>query len=483
MSGRPDDAPLEALHRELVALRKRVEEEGEARFRGWLPHIKRTSFLQPARNLADYLALRQHDLGPLQRELARLGLSSLGRAESRVRGNLDAVLATLDRALGLGAPPYPPPEDFFAGEGLLQGESRALFGPGKDPCILVTLPEDAALDPQLVPRLVRAGMTAARINLGHGHPSLWEGMVAQVRRVEQEQPIPILMDLSGPRLRLATVRVEGRIFPGHLLELTAELPPHGSHPFQATLNNPTALEALEAGHRVFMDEGRLEAIVEEVGCGRALLRVVHTPPKGFKLRPEKGVNLPDTPWPREPLTPKDLQDLDFAAQHADLLGYSFVEEPGDIERLLGELALRNPKGLRGLVLKVETSKAVRNLPELVVRAAGSWPMAIMIARGDLAVELGYEGLAEMQEEILWLAEAACIPVIWATQVLDHLVKKGTPSRAEVSDAVLAARAECVMLNKGPFLEEAIRMLREVLPRIREHQYKKTPKMRRLEIWS
>lgn len=149
--------------------------------------------------------------------------------------------------------------------------------------------------------------------------------------------------------------------------------------------------------------------MEEVGPGKALLRVVHTPPKGFKLRPEKGVNLPDTPWPREPLTPKDLADLDFVAQHADLVGYSFVEEAGDVERLLAELASRKPQRLRGLVLKVETAKAVRNLPELLVRAAGSWPTAIMIARGDLAVELGYEGLAEMQEEILWLAEAAPSP--------------------------------------------------------------------------
>ncbi|RDI95351.1 hypothetical protein DV704_07200 [Meiothermus sp. QL-1] len=88
----------------------------------------------------------------------------------------------------------------------------------------------------------------------------------------------------------------------------------------------------------------------------------------------------------------------------------------------------------------------------------------------------------MQEEILWLAEAAAIPVIWATQVFDRLVRKGTPSRAEVSDAVLAARAECVMLNKGPYLAQGIRVLAEVLRRMKAHQYKKTPRMRPLRAW-
>jgi pyruvate kinase len=107
----------------------------------------------------------------------------------------------------------------------------------------------------------------------------------------------------------------------------------------------------------------------------------------------------------------------------------------------------------------------------------------MIARGDLAIELGHQRLAEMQEEILWLAEAASVPVIWATQVLDRLIRKGTPSRAEVSDAVLAARAECVMLNKGPYLEQGIEVLAEVLRRMQDHQYKKTPKMRPLKTWS
>ena len=106
----------------------------------------------------------------------------------------------------------------------------------------------------------------------------------------------------------------------------------------------------------------------------------------------------------------------------------------------------------------------------------------MIARGDLAVEIGFERLAEMQEEILWLAEAAHVPVIWATQVLESLVKQGLPSRGEMTDAAMAARAECVMLNKGPFVAEAVRALDRLLGRMGEHQNKKTPRLRALRSW-
>ena len=126
--------------------------------------------------------------------------------------------------------------------------------------------------------------------------------------------------------------------------------------------------------------------------------------------------------------------------------------------------------------------AVRSLPPLIVRAAGRQPLALMIARGDLAVEIGFERLAEMQEEILWLAEAAHVPVIWATQVLESLVKLGLPSRGEMTDAAMAARAECVMLNKGPFVVDAVRALDRLLARMAEHQNKKTPKLRALTSW-
>ena len=106
----------------------------------------------------------------------------------------------------------------------------------------------------------------------------------------------------------------------------------------------------------------------------------------------------------------------------------------------------------------------------------------MIARGDLAVEVGYERLAELQEEILWLCEAAHLPVIWATQVLEQLSTSGLPSRAEISDAAMSERAECVMLNKGPHIDEAVVVLDHILTRMAEHHYKKTALLPQLHSW-
>ena len=107
----------------------------------------------------------------------------------------------------------------------------------------------------------------------------------------------------------------------------------------------------------------------------------------------------------------------------------------------------------------------------------------MVARGDLAVECGFERLAEVQDEILWLCDAAHVPVVWATQVLDQMARTGQPSRPEVSDAVMGARAECVMLNKGPFIVDAVVALDDILRRAETHQQKKVPLLRRLKSWS
>jgi pyruvate kinase len=215
-----------------------------------------------------------------------------------------------------------------------------------------------------------------------------------------------------------------------------------------------------------------------------VIQIVQAPSKGSKIGSDKGLNFPDTDFEVASLTEKDKRDLTFVAERADLIGYSFVQTEADIAALLAELRERVPIGRKppALVLKIETKRAVRNLPDLIVHAAGKLPTAVMIARGDLAIELGFQRIAEMQEEILWLCEAARVPVIWATQVLEKLAKKGLPTRAEVTDAAMASRAECVMLNKGPHLLDAIHMLDGVLTRMEGHQQKKTAQLRILHSW-
>jgi pyruvate kinase len=118
---------------------------------------------------------------------------------------------------------------------------------------------------------------------------------------------------------------------------------------------------------------------------------------------------------------------------------------------------------------------------LLLAAMRHFPVGVMIARGDLAVECGYERMAEVQEEMLWMCEAAHLPVIWATQVLDQLARSGQPSRAEITDAAMAERAECVMLNKGPHILEAVRTLSDIATRMQAHQQKKRSLLRRLHV--
>lgn len=194
------------------------------------------------------------------------------------------------------------------------------------------------------------------------------------------------------------------------------------------------------------------------------------------LRADKGINLPDSRLDLPALNEKDVHDLRAVAALADMVALSFVQEVADVRQLCEHLRRLGREDM-GLVLKIETRRGFENLRALMLEAM-RWPHAgLMIARGDLAVECGYERMAEVQEEILWAAEAAHMPVIWATQVLETLARTGVPSRAEVSDAALGARAECVMLNKGPFIGEAVRTLDGILRRMHGLQYKKRPLLR------
>jgi pyruvate kinase len=169
----------------------------------------------------------------------------------------------------------------------------------------------------------------------------------------------------------------------------------------------------------------------------------------------------------------------MAAKHGDSIAISFARSREDVETLLTHLKKIKSRRI-GIVLKIETREGFENLPSMLL-AAMQWTNAVgvMIARGDLAVECGYERLAEIQEEILWVCEADHAPVIWATEVLESLAKTGTPSRAEITDAAMSVRAECVMLNKGPYMVRAVRTLNGILRRMEAHQRKKTPMLRRL----
>ncbi len=240
---------------------------------------------------------------------------------------------------------------------------------------------------------------------------------------------------------------------------------------------PEALAALKVGHRVFFDDGKIGGVVEEVERGGAVVRLTDGPPNGARLAADKGINLPDTHLPLPALGEVDLAALDVATELGDLVALSFARTAADVEALHAALTARHSR--LGVVLKVENREGFENLSALLMAAMKRPPFGVMIARGDLAVECGFARLAELQEEMLCLCEAAHAPVVWATQVLETAARKGFPSRAEVTDAAMGERAECVMLNKGPFVVQAVRTLDDILRRMESHQMKKTPLFRRL----
>ena len=251
-------------------------------------------------------------------------------------------------------------------------------------------------------------------------------------------------------------------------------------PAQIGVSLPQMLDHVKPGEPVWFDDGKIAGIFRSVNSDSVSVEITQARPEGEKLGAEKGINLPETRTDIPALTPDDLEALKFIVQHADLVGYSFVRTESDVRQLLERLEELGGQDL-GLVLKIETRKGFDNLPKLILAAMRTRSFGIMIARGDLAVECGYQRLAEVQEEILWICEAAHVPVIWATQVLETLAKKGIPSRSEITDAAMGERAECVMLNKGPYAVTSVSVLADILKRMQDHQEKKRSMLRQLHL--
>jgi pyruvate kinase len=481
---------LRGLLAAVKALREDVERKGAELRSSWGVGADQTS--PRMLNLSHYIALREHDLTDLQFRLAAHGLSSLGRSEGQVALALDTLIVTLRRLTGEPGAAYPATPPAKAGAAELEAEADRLFGRrqrgGPRARVMATLPPEAATEPEFVDNLVAAGMDCARINCAHDDAEIWGQMIENVREAASrlERPCRVLMDIAGPKCRILRVKAppKTRLSRGDRVILVDELREKTREPIAFSLNFPELVDQLVVGSEVFIDDGKAAARVVSKAAGRAEIEVYAAREKGVRLKPGKGVNFPSTELDLPPLTSKDFRDLDFIAEHADLIGYSFVQRVDDIELLQDHLVARAPKREpHGLVLKIETPLAVRNLPPLILQSAAHNPTAVMIARGDLAVELGFARLTEMQEEILWLCEAAHTPVVWATQVLDTYVRDGVASRAEMTDAAMAQGAECVMLNKGPYLAEGVAFLRDVLVRMDRHRSKKFARFASLKEWA
>jgi pyruvate kinase len=287
-----------------------------------------------------------------------------------------------------------------------------------------------------------------------------------------------------PRVNAVILRCGDRLVVSRSLEpgRPATLDSHGQllTPASIGCTLPEAFEDVHAGDTIWFDDGKIGGLVERIEPDRVIVKITRARERGGKLLSDKGINLPDSALRLPALTREDIENLEFIVKHADIVSLSFANNAADVE-LLHEHLKRVGGEKLGVILKIETRRGFENLPEMLFAALRFRRCGVMIARGDLAVECGFERLAEVQEEILWVCEAAHVPVIWATQVLENLAKKGFPSRAEITDAAMSERAECVMLNKGPHICTAVAVLDDILQRMQTHVTKKRATFRSLGL--
>lgn len=438
-----------------------------------------------AKNLLHYLVLRSIDIRELQVLLHIYGLSSIASSESHVLRQVQSIQERLGRVYDtIDA------VSFSLSNVLIKQKSEKLFGKKKEadiPALMVTFDSHFAEDYALIKNLLLSGMTVARINCAHDDEMVWLKMVKNIKQASEEtgNDCKLYMDLAGPKIRTKLLgkgkeKGKAKIKEGQLIWLaeSADNLPKGE--VIVSPNELGLVEKLRVGDRVYMDDGVIRCLVEKVKKGKAALRITRISSEKSQIKNEKGINFPDTVLDIDSLTEFDRACLPFIATHADLVGYSFVRRPQDIQELRAAL-LTLGKATPSLIIKIETPEAVRYLPSLLFEGMKESDFGVMIARGDLAVEIGFERMAEIQEEILWICEAGHVPVVWATQVLESLNKSGIATRSEVSDAALSAGAECVMLNKGAHTVKVLTALKDILKRTSSHRAKKRFTFRALKI--
>ena len=457
-----------------------------------------------AKNLMRYLILRNYDLRKYHGALSDLGISSLRTAEGYVYGNLLNVIKNLHLLKGISfkSPSNIKPIGYTKSKKIIRKHANNLFNETRKKHfteIMVTLPSKAAVDKELIRNMVLNGMEIARIDLSTGNRDSWKKMIDLIHEVKEElgQEIKIFMDLSGPKIRTANISIRSKkgklknsipVKVGEHLILTNRKTLGKKSKFglgneqiekaQIGILLKNVIKDVNIGDVLLFDDGMIQSKV--VAKKKDEIELVITSCFKNKLGAHKRINLPNTKLNLPALTQKDLEILPFVCEHADIVGYSFVRTAKDVVKLYHELNKNNAKNI-GVIFKIENKEAFGNLPEILLAGMKHPNIGVMIARGDLAVDLGFDRISEVQNQILWLCEAAHVPVIWATQVLESLTQTGIPTRAEISDAAQSAQAECVMLNDGPFINEAIKVLKEVLIRMEGHGFKKKNELRTLKV--
>ncbi|MBK8484435.1 MAG: pyruvate kinase [Saprospiraceae bacterium] len=474
---------LKQLQKDMQLLEKKISIAALTRKK--LISSRHISQQKSAVNLVQYLALRNEDVRLLQDNLHQAGLSSLASSESHILKQIQSIRQRIGATIiNKEISDF----DYFAAQNTLNKRTTDLFGFKKEPSIphiMVTLDTSFEKDVNLIMALLKAGMNIARINCAHGNEKNWEVLIETIHHACEKSgcACKIYMDIAGPKMRVdlpGKGKENGKlkIALGQeilLLESGAKVRQNQK---VISCYEYGVISILKEGERIIIDDGKFEGTVK-IKKGKQYLKITRISSNKPFLKKDKGLNLPDSTINLPVLSDADLKAIPFIASNADLAGCSFLRTPSDL-KIIKE-TFKKYENSPKLILKIETPEAVINLPSILLEAMTEETFGVMIARGDLAVEIGFERLSEIQDEILWICEAANTPVIWATQVLETFSKTGIATRSEVTDAAHAAKAECVMLNKGDFIIDTIQLLKKILNKSSGHRHKKRYSMRPLNI--
>ena len=304
-----------------------------------------------------------------------------------------------------------------------------------------------------------AGVDVFRLNFSHGSQEDHAARIKLLRSLEAayRRPIAVLADLQGPKLRLGTFK-DGPIGLREGQRLVLDTGSEPGDDARVPVPHPEVFATMAVGHHLLLDDGKVRLRVEHCGPDHAETVVV----SGTRLSDRKGLNVPDAVLQMSPLTAKDRDDLNFAIEHgADWIALSFVQRPSDVAE-----ARRLIAGRANLVVKMEKPQAIHHLEELIEMTD-----AMMVARGDLGVEMPPEDVPTLQKRIVRECRRAGKPVIVATQMLESMITAPTPTRAEASDVATAVfdGADAVMLSAetaaGQFPVEAVTMMNRIAERV------------------
>jgi pyruvate kinase len=328
----------------------------------------------------------------------------------------------------------------------------------------------ASESPEMLARLIRAGMNVARLNFSHGNPAKHAEVIRRIRDAAREtgRRIAIMADLPGPKMRLGKIDPESiQLLPGERFVLTNENIIGDAR--RVSMSFEPLPRVVKPGNRIFLNDGLVQLVVERVTGNDVECTVV----VGGELRSRKGLNLPGIDLGISAFTEHDRECLEFALKEGvDAVSQSFVERAADIEAVRGAAAKMGSQPF--IIAKIERADALEYFDEILAAADG-----IMVARGDLGVEVPIEQIAYTQKQLIAKANLAGKPVITATQMLESMVSSRLPTRAEATDVANAVidGTDCVMLSgesaMGNFPEEALMMLAKIAASTEAHRSRRS----------